>query len=128
MVPRFAGGRPVGRVTEDVLGRVCGAVAAEGKRVFVPVRDAAAWHAGRRVRRWVARHNRRVSRAKAGCRIRVRGPPVTAPGLDPIEPRWAHGKRALVGPDRKPTADEITHRVFAHFGCIPTEPLKQDAK
>ncbi len=128
MLLRFVDGRPVSQVTEDFLGWACGVFAAEGKRVFVLVWDNAAWHVSKRVRAWIARHNRRVSRAKEGCRIRVCGLPVKAPWLNPIEPRWMHGKRAIVEPDRKLTADEIKGRVFAHFGCTPTDPLKQDAK
>jgi len=128
MMVRFVDGRPVSQVTEDFLGWVCETLAAEGKRAFVLVWDNAAWHVSKRVRAWIARHNRRVSRAKTGCRIRVCGLPIKAPWLNPIEPRWMHGKRAIVEPDRKLTADEIKERVFAHFGCVPTEPLKQDAK
>ncbi len=125
MLLRFADGRPVSQVTEDFLGWACERFAAEGKRVFVLVWDNAAWHVSKRVRAWVARHNRRVSRAGVGCRIRVCGLPTKAPWLNPIEPKWVHGKRAIIEPDRKLTADEVRERVFAHFGVKPTEPLKQ---
>ena len=86
--------------------------------------DNAAWHVSGRVRRWIARHNRRVRKA-GGCRIRVCGLPIEAPWLNPIEPRWMHGKRAIIEPNRKLTADEVRGRVFAHFGVEPTDPLKQ---
>ena len=125
MMLRFVDGRPVSQVTEDFLGWVCGQLAAEGKRVFVLVWDNAAWHVSKRVRGWIGRHNRRVSRDKTGCRIRVCGLPVKAPWLNPIEPKWMHGKRAIVEPDRKLTAAEVKERVCAHFGCPPTDPLKQ---
>ena len=125
MLLRFVEGRPVGQVTEDYLGWLCGRFAAEGKRVFVLVWDNAAWHISERVRRWIERHNRRVRRAGKGCRIRVCGLPIKAPWLNPIEPKWVHGKRAIVEPDRKLTADQLRERVFAHFGVQPTEPLKQ---
>lgn len=124
MMLRFVDGRPVSQVTEDFLGWVCETLAAEGKKVFVLVWDNAAWHVSKRVRRWIARHNRRV-RKVGGCRIRVCGLPIKAPWLNPIEPRWMHGKRAIVEPGRKLTADEVRERVFAHFGAKPTEPLKQ---
>ena len=127
MLLRFVDGRPVSQVTEDFLGWVCEQLAAEGKKVFVLVWDNAAWHVSKRVRRWIQTHNRRVRRTKRGCRIRVCGLPVKAPWLNPIEPKWMHGKRAIVEPDRKLTAAEIKDRVWAHFGCPPTEPLKQDA-
>ena len=44
---------------------------------------------------------------KAGCRIRVCGLPVKAPWLNPIEPKWVHGKRAIVEPDRKLSAGRV---------------------
>jgi len=125
MLLRFVDGRPVSQVTEDFLGWACGQFAAEGKRVFVLVWDNAAWHVSRRVRRWIERHNRQVRRAGAGCRIRVCGLPIKAPWLNPIEPKWVHGKRAIVEPGRKLTADEVRERVCDHFGVKTTEPLKQ---
>ena len=127
MLLRFVDGRPVSQVTEDFLGWACGVFAAEGKRVFVLVWDNAAWHVSRRVRQWIARHNRRVSRSRAGCRIRVCGLPVKAPWLNPIEPKWVHGKRAIVEPDRKLSADEVRHRACDYYGCAPLPPLAQPA-
>ena len=100
MMVRFVDGRPVSHVTEDFLAWACEQFAAEGKRVFVLVWDNAAWHVSKRVRAWIAGHNRRVRREKSGCRIRVCGLPVKAPWLNPIEPKWMHGKRAIVEPDR----------------------------
>ena len=122
MMLRFCDGRPVSATTEEYLGWVCGKLAAEGKRVFVLVWDNAAWHVSKRVGRWIARHNRRV-REHGGCRIRVCGLPVKAPWLNPIEPKWVHGKRAVVEPDRKLTADELRQRVCDYFKCPHEPPL-----
>lgn len=127
MLLRFCDGRPVSATTEEYLGGVCGALAAEGKRVLVLVWDNAAWHVSGRVRGWVARHNRRVSRAGAGCRIRVCGRPIKAPWLNPIEPKWVHGKRAVVEPDRKLTADQLRQRVCDYCGCRLEPPLAKPA-
>ncbi|MDB5308828.1 MAG: Is630 family transposase [Gemmataceae bacterium] len=126
MMLRFVTGRPVSQVTEDFLGWVCQALAAEGKEVFVLVWDNASWHVSRRVRRWIDRHNRRV-RKEGGCRIRVCGLPVKAPWLNPIEPKWMHGKRAVVEPARKLSADELRQRVCDYFGSPRHEPLTQQA-
>lgn len=123
MLLRFCDGRPVSATTEDFLGWACDALAAEGKRVLVLVWDNAAWHVSKRVRQWIARHNRRVSRARAGCRIRVCPLPIKAPWLNPIEPKWVHGKRAVVEPDRKLTAAELRDRVHDYFGCPKHPPL-----
>jgi hypothetical protein len=122
MMLRFCDGRPVRATTEDVLGWGCGQLAAEGKKVFVLVWDDAAWHLSQRVREGIAGHNRRVYRTEPGCRIRVRGLPVKAPWLNAIEPKWVHGKRAIVEPDRKLTHDEVRQRVCDYYGC-PRHPV-----
>ncbi len=127
MMLRFREGRPVSATTEEFLGWVCARLAGEGKRVFVLVWDNAAWHVGERVRRWVERHNRRVRRAKAGCRIRVCGRPVKAPWRNAIEPKWVHGKRAIVEPGRKLTADEVRQRACDDYGCKPQPLLAKPA-
>ncbi|MBY0461042.1 MAG: transposase, partial [Gemmataceae bacterium] len=124
MMLRFVAGRPVSQVTEDFLDWVCRTLAAEGKRVFVLVWDNAAWHVSQRVTAWIAAHNERVGRG-GGCAIRVCGLPVKAPWLNRIEPKWMHGKRAIVEPDRKLTADEVRNRVCEHFGCTREPDLKQ---
>jgi len=54
------------------------------------------------------------------CRL-----PVKSPWLNPIEPRWLHGKRAIVEPERTLTADELMDRVHQHFRCEHLEPLRQ---
>lgn len=117
MMLRFCDGRPVSATTEDFLGWVCRELAAEGKAVLALVWDNAAWHVSRRVRRWIEAHNRRVRRAGTGCRIRACYLPVKAPWLNPIEPKWVHGKRAVAEPDRKLTADELRQRVCHYYGC-----------
>ena len=123
MMLRFCDGRPVSATTEDFLGWGCEILAGAGKKVFVRVWDNASWHIGRRVREWIARHDRRVYRTRQGCRIRVCGWPVEAPWLNPIEPKWMHGKRAVVEPDRKLTADELRQRVTDYYGCELHPPL-----
>ena len=60
---------------------------------------------------------RKVKR-EGGCKIRVCGLPVKAPWLNPIEPKWVHGKRRIVEPARLLSAEEIATRVCAWFGCV----------
>jgi hypothetical protein len=45
--------------------------------------------------------------------------PATGEGavLNRIEPKWVHGKRAIVEPDRPLTASEVVDRVCAYYGC-----------
>jgi DDE superfamily endonuclease len=126
MLLRFVEGRPVSQVTEDFLGWLCERFATEGKKVFVLIWDNASWHVSKRVRRWIGAHNRKVKRA-GGCKIRVCYLPIKAPWLNPIEPKWLHGKRAIVEPDRKLTGAEVKQRVHEHYHCEPQEPLTQNA-
>lgn len=126
MLLRFVDGRPVSQVTEDYLGWLCERFASEGKKVFVLVWDNASWHVSKRVRRWIGEHNRAVKR-DGGCKIVVCYLPVKAPWLNPIEPKWLHGKRAIVEPDRKLTAAEVKQRVHEHYHCEPQEPIAQQA-
>lgn len=124
MLLRFVDGRPVSQVTEDFLAWVCAELAREGKRALLLVWDNASWHISQRVRAWVRTHNRQAKR-EGGVRIVVCQLPVKAPWLNPIEPRWAHGKRAIVEPDRVLAAQEIKDRVCEHYGCAHLEPLQQ---
>jgi transposase len=126
MLVRFVAGRPVSQVTEDFLAWACARLAAEGKKALLLVWDNASWHVSRRVRAWIKAHNRRV-KGEGGVRILACALPVKAPWLNPIEPKWAHGKRAIVEPDRKLTARETQERVCEHYRCELLEPLEQKA-
>jgi len=61
--------------------------------------DNASWHISREVRQWIKQHNREA-KANSGVRIIVAQLPVKSPWLNPIEPRWGHGKRAIIEPER----------------------------
>ena len=124
MLLRFVNGRPVSSVTEDFLAWATARLGAEGKKALLLVWDNAPWHDSKRVRSWVKAHNRRVKR-EGGVRIVVCRLPIKAPWLNPIEPKWAHGKRAIVEPDRKLTVRETKERVCQHYGCELLEPLEQ---
>jgi transposase len=124
MLLRFIDGRPVSQVTEDVLGWVCGRLAAEGKKALLLVWDNASWHVSQRVRDWIAAHNEQARRA-GGVRIVVCPLPTKAPWLNPIEAKWVHGKRAIVEPERLLTAREIKERIIAYYRCDHETPLVQ---
>ena len=125
MLLRFVAGRPVSGVTCPFLARVAGQLAAEGVRVLAPVWDNAPWHVSREVRAWIRDHNRRVKIVGGGCRLLVCRLPSKSPWLNPIEPRWAHGKRAVAEPDRKLTGQELRQRLCDHYRCPLVEPLAQ---
>jgi transposase len=124
MMLRFVTGRPVSQVTEDYLGWVCGRLQAEGKKALLLIWDNASWHVSKRVRAWIRAHNHKA-KAQGGVRIVACYLPVKSPWLNPIEPKWAHGKKAIAEPDRLLTAEEVRERVWACYGCDPEAPLVQ---
>lgn len=126
MLLRFVQGRPVSQVTEDFLAWVTGRLQADGKRALFLVWDNAAWHLSRRVRAWIKQHNQRAKR-EGGVRIVVCFLPIKSPWLNAIEPKWAHGKRAIVEPERLLSAEEVVTRVYSYYGCQREEPLVQQA-
>ena len=67
--------------------------------------------------------NQHVKRTGCGVRILAFRLPTKSPWLNPIEPKWVHGKRAIVEPARLLTAEEVEERVCAYFGCHPQEHL-----
>lgn len=121
---RFVDGRPVSHVTIDFLKWVCERLARAGKKVLVLVLDNASWHISQMVRQWIRSHNAQVKR-DGGIRILKCLLPIKSPWLNPIEPHWVHGKRAIVEPARTLTAEELIHRVCTYFECDHVEPLKQ---
>ena len=126
MLLRFVTGRPVSQVTEDFLAWVCACLHAEGKKALLLVWDNASWHSSRLVRSWIKGHNRRAKQ-EGGVRIVVCPLPSKSPWLNPIEPRWVHGKRAIVEPERLLSAQEVEARACAYYGCEQVEHLGQMA-
>ena len=76
------------------------------------------------MRAWIRAHNRRA-KAGGGVRIVACFLPVKAPWLNAIEPKWVHGKRAIIEPDRKLTAVEVVERVCGYYGCEQLDRLSQ---
>src|SRR5262245_60349992 len=87
-------------------------LAAEGKKAWLLIWDNAPWHVSKEVRQWVRQHNRQVKAAQVrGVRIVLCFLPSKSPWLNPIEPKWVHGKRRALEADRVLTADEVEQRV-----------------
>jgi hypothetical protein len=124
MLLRFVDGRPVSQVTEDFLAWVCRELAQEGKKALLLVWDNASWHISVRVRVWIQEHNRRAKQ-EGGVRILVCQLPSKSPWLNPIEPKWVHGKRAIVEPERLLTAQEVETRACGYYGCSQQQHLQQ---
>jgi transposase len=124
---RFVSGRPVSQVTTDFLEWLCEQVQAQGKGVLVLIWDNASWHVSKQVRAWLREHNQTVLQeaqaGKAGVRIIPCWLPTKSPWLNRIEPKWVHGKRAIVEPARLLTARELRQRICDYFGCEQAELL-----
>ena len=114
---RFVDGQPVSAITTQFLGWCAEQLEAEGKTALLLVWDNATWHVSREVRAWLRQHNRRVKEAGKGVRIITSQLPIKSPWLNPIEPHWVHGKRAVVEPNRLLPAQELAQRVCAYFDC-----------
>jgi transposase len=103
-------------------------LAADGVRVLALVWDNASWHISREVRAWIGTHNRVVKQAGRGCRLLICRLPSKSPWLNPIEPKWVHGKRAVVEPARKLTGIELKRRLCDHYRCQLLQPLAQQVR
>lgn len=129
MLLRFVDGRPLSAVTIDFLKWSCQSLARRRVKVLALIWDNASWHISQMVRTWIRAHNQQAKRTGRGVRILVCFLPSKSPWLNPIEPKWMHGKRAtshasrrsryaVVEPARLLPADELADRVCAHFDCV----------
>ena len=114
---RCVAGRPVSAVTIDCLAWCSAQLAAQGFTALLLSWDKASWHRSHAVRHWMRQHNRQVKQGAVGVRFVVCQLPSKSPWLNPIEPKWVHGKRAVSEADRLLSADELEARVYAYYGC-----------
>jgi hypothetical protein len=92
-------------------------LAAQGCTAVLLIWDHASWHRSHAVRHWIRQHHRQGQQGTVGVRIVVCQLPRKSPWLNPIEPQWVHGKRAVSEADRLRSADELAMRVYAYYGC-----------
>jgi transposase len=114
---RFVQERPLSAITVQFLHWCCANAQELAKSVLVIIWDNASWHISKAVRRWIRQHNQQVKRSGQGVRLLVCPLPVKSPWLNPIEPKWAHGKRHIAEADRTLSAQETMERVCATFNC-----------
>ena len=67
----------------------------EDKQILIVIWDHASWHKSKKVRRWIRAYND-VAKHNGDVRLMVWLLPKKSPWLNPIEPRWIHGKRAVL--------------------------------
>lgn len=120
---RFVAGRPVSAVTIDFLAWCSAQLVAQGFAALLLSWDNASWHRSHAVRHWIRQHNQQVKQGAEGVRIVVCPLPSKSPWLNPIEPKWVHGKRAVSEPDRLLSAAELEARVYAYYECEREEHL-----
>lgn len=120
---RFATGQPVSGITTQFLRWTCDQLAAQGKTALLLIWDNASWHKSAEVRQWIRAHNRCVKQTGSGVRILACLLPTQSPWLNPIEPKWVHGKRAVRAPARVLSAAELEARVYAYSRCDPHPQL-----
>jgi hypothetical protein len=101
----------VSAITIACLAWCSAHLAAQGCTALLLVWDHASWHRRHAVRRWLSPHNRQGKRDAVGVRLVGCQLPSTSPWLNPIEPQWVHGKRAVSEPDCLLSADELAARV-----------------
>jgi transposase len=114
---RFVDGRPVSDITTQFLAWCCTELAKQGKRAWLLIWDNASWHYSRIVRTWIREHNQQVKTSGQGVRILPLFLPKQSPWLNPIEPTWVHGKRAVVEPNGLLTASQLAERICAYDHC-----------
>jgi DDE superfamily endonuclease len=112
---RFVDGRPISSVTTQFLAWCGEQTAALGQTALILIWDNAAWHVSAEVRAWLRAYNRQVRRSGVGARLLVCCLPTKSPWLNPIEPKWVHGKRAVVEPAGLLTPDELEERICAYY-------------
>jgi hypothetical protein len=114
---RFVTGRPVSAITTQFLDWCCQELLKQGKTNWLLIWDNASWHKSQAVRNWIRQHNQQVKQTGKGVRILPFLLPTQSPWLNPIEPKWVHGKRNVVEHDGLLTAQQLAERICAYFGC-----------
>ena len=124
MMLRFVQGRPISGVTTQFLHWLVNTLGRQGKKALLMLWDNASWHRSQQVQQWIKAHNQKV-KAEGGCRLLACRLPVKSPWLNNIEPKWVHGKRQVVEPERLLSAQELQHRLCQYYSCDALESLEQ---
>jgi transposase len=104
---RFVNSRPGSSLTTQFLMWCCTQLQKQGKTAWLLIWDNAPWHVSKMVRSWIRQHNIVVKREKKGVRILPFFLPTKSPWLNPIEPKWVHGKRNVVETNGLLTAKQL---------------------
>jgi hypothetical protein len=77
---------------------------------------------------WIRTHNQIVKQTGEGVRLLPFLLPTKSPWLNPIEPKWVHGKRNVSEVDRLLSAEELEARVCSYYGVSREPHLVQPKK
>jgi len=113
---RFVTGRPVSALTTQFLDWCCQKLLKGGKTNWLLIWDNASWHKSQAVRTWIREHNGQVKQVGKGVQILPFLLPTQSPWLNPIEPKWIHGKRHVVETNGRLSAKQLAERVCAYYG------------
>lgn len=111
---RFLEARPISEVTILFLEWIVEELEKEEKKALFLIWDNATWHKSEKVLRWIREHNR-TAKKSGGVRIIRCQLPTKSPWLNPIEPHWMHGKKAICEPTGALTKEMIEQRVCEYF-------------
>lgn len=115
----FCSGQPNSDYTLLFIPQLLNIARDEGKRLLIMIWDNASWHKSKQVRRWIRSHNQQAKQ-RGDVRLLVWLLPKKSPWLNPIEPRWLHGKRAVLEPGQDDLTPHILRdRLCAYYQCAP---------
>lgn len=117
----FCSGQPNSAATLQFLPQLLAIGRAEGKRCIIVIWDHASWHKSKMVRDWIRDHNQQAKQ-NDDVRLLVWLLPKKSPWLNPIEPRWLHGKRAVLEPGTETLTVEILRdRLCRYYHSEPND-------
>lgn len=111
---RFIEERPISEMTISFLEWIIRELEKDGKKALFLIWDNATWHKSKKVCGWIKENNRRAKKS-GGVRIIRCQLPSKSPWLNPIEPHWMHGKKAICEPTGELTKEMIERRVCKYF-------------
>ncbi len=111
---RFLEERPISEITISFLEWLARELKKERKKALFLIWDNASWHDSKKVLEWIKENNREAKQT-GGVRIIRCQLPTKSPWLNPIEPHWRHGKKAICEPNGELTKEMIEQRVCEYF-------------
>lgn len=112
---RFVTGQVNGKTTLAYLAWLAESLASTGHTHLLLIWD---WHKSKMVKQGLKAHNQATRLERKTGKVALTLVPcwllAQSPCDSPIEPKWLHGKRAVVEPERKLPVAELTERVCAY--------------